>query len=114
MHQSTFGTKTEQSCRTRSGTVTAVRQPLHPGLAIAVRKLPLESIADVWRALKPVANELGVRPPSYSATVRLVVAERDRRRRVKDAAEAVWAAFLFGRFPGYDDLVRLERAVEGP
>jgi len=88
-----------------------VHKRLDPRLALALRRMHVDSIADAWRALGPVANELGIRPPSYNATVRLVHAERRRRERLERARDAVLAAVIAGRVPTPYELERLVEAL---
>jgi len=57
-------------------------RPLHPAFALAVFVLDREGMpyAELWRRLRPVANRLGERPPSYSQVRRLALVTRPVKR----------------------------------
>lgn len=49
--------------------------------------------------LRPVAARLGISRPSYSSVRRVLIAERERKRRRADELDRVLADLLAGRFP---------------
>jgi hypothetical protein len=74
----------------------------------AIRRLDDEAvaIAETCRRVGDVADTLGLPRPSYVHLRRIVVAERRRRRELRDLREEVAGALLAGRIP------RAARALE--
>jgi len=55
--------------------------------------------AEAWRLLTPVAARLGIPRPSYSSVRRILLAERERKRRNSDELDRLLADLFTGRFP---------------
>jgi hypothetical protein len=55
--------------------------------------------AEAWRLLGPVAARIGTPRPSYSSVRRILIAERDRKRRNSDELDRLLADLFTGRFP---------------
>jgi hypothetical protein len=79
----------------------AFHPPVHPEFVLALRVLDAFEMpyAEAWRLLRPVAARLGVPRPSYSTVRRVVIAERERKRRRADELERLLADLFSGRFP---------------
>jgi hypothetical protein len=79
----------------------AFHPPVHREFVLALRVLDAVGLpyAEAWRLLRPVAARLGIPRPSYSTVRRIVIAERERKRRRADELDRVLADLLAGRFP---------------
>jgi hypothetical protein len=79
----------------------AFHPPVHREFVLALRILDAFGLpyAEVWRMLRPVAARLGIPRPSYSSVRRIVIAERERKRRNADELDRLLADLLAGRFP---------------
>jgi hypothetical protein len=55
--------------------------------------------AEAWRRLRPVAARLGIPRPSYSSVRRIVIADRERKRRNADDLDRFLADVLAGKAP---------------
>lgn len=75
--------------------------PVHPEFAAALRILDAFGMpyAEAWRMLRPVAARIGVPRPSYSSVRRLLIAERERKRRNAEDLDRLLADLFAGRFP---------------
>jgi hypothetical protein len=75
--------------------------PVHREFVLALRVLDAFGMpyAEAWRLLRPVAARLGVPRPSYSSVRRIVIAERERKRRNSDELDRLLADLFTGRFP---------------
>jgi hypothetical protein len=89
----------------------AFHPPVHPGFVGALRVLDSFALpyAEAWRMLRPVAARLGVPRPSYSTVRRILIAERERKRREKDELDKFLSDVLAGKFP----FVTVEHKVIG-
>jgi hypothetical protein len=81
--------------------VVAFHPPVHRDFVLALRVLDAFGMpyAEAWRLLRPVSGRLGVPRPSYSTVRRIVIAERERKRRNADELDELLAALFSGRFP---------------
>ncbi|MGH3114731.1 MAG: hypothetical protein ACRDOP_14820 [Gaiellaceae bacterium] len=79
----------------------AFHPPVHREFVLALRVLDAVGLpyAEAWRLLRPVAARLGIPRPSYASVRRIVIAERERKRRRADELDRVLADLLAGRFP---------------
>ncbi|MGH3030139.1 MAG: hypothetical protein ACRDNE_05145 [Gaiellaceae bacterium] len=79
----------------------AFHPPVHREFVLALRVLDAVGLpyAEGWRMLRPVAARLGIPRPSYASVRRIVIAERERKRRRADELDRVLADLLAGRFP---------------
>jgi len=75
--------------------------PVHPEFVRALRILDAFGMpyADAWRMLVPVAARLGIPRPSYPTVRRVLIAERDRKRRTADELDRVLGDLFAGRSP---------------
>ena len=89
----------------------AFHPPVHREFVLALRVLDAFEMpyAEAWRLLRPVSARLGVPRPSYSTVRRVVIAERERKRRRADELDRLLADLFSGRFP----FVLVEHMVEG-
>ena len=73
---------------------------MHREFVLALRVLDAFGMpyAEAWRLLSPVAARLGIPRPSYSVR-RIVIAERERKRRNSDELDRLLADLFTGRFP---------------
>ena len=55
--------------------------------------------AEARRLLSPVATRLGSPRPSYSSVRRILIAERERKRRNSEELDRLLADLFTGRFP---------------
>jgi hypothetical protein len=55
--------------------------------------------AEAWRLLSPVAARLATPRPSYSSVRRILIAERERKRRNSEELDRLLADLFTGRFP---------------
>jgi hypothetical protein len=55
--------------------------------------------AEAWRLLRPVAARLDTPRPSYSSVRRILIAERERKRRNKEDWDRFLGDMLAGRVP---------------
>ena len=76
-------------------------RPLHPEFALAVFVLDREGLpyAELWRRIRPVANRLGERQPSYSQVRRLALATRPVKRLRKQELDLILSRTLAGLTP---------------
>jgi hypothetical protein len=74
---------------------------VHREFVLALRVLDAFGMpyAEAWRLLSPVAARLGIPRPSYSSVRRIVIAERERKRRNSDELDRLLADLFTGRFP---------------
>jgi hypothetical protein len=74
---------------------------VHREFVLALRVLDAFGMpyAEAWRLLRPVATRLGIPRPSYSSVRRIVIAERERKRRNSDELDRLLADLFAGRFP---------------
>jgi hypothetical protein len=74
---------------------------VHREFVLALRVLDAFGMpyAEAWRLLRPVAARLGIPRPSYSSVRRIVIAERERKRRNSDELGCLLADLFTGRFP---------------
>jgi hypothetical protein len=79
----------------------AFHPPVHPEFIAALRILDAFGMpyAEAWRLLRPVAARLDVARPSYSSVRRILIAERERKRRRADELDQLLADLFAGRFP---------------
>ena len=79
----------------------AFHPPVQHEFVLALRILDAFGMpyADAWRLLRPVAARIGVPRPSYSTVRRLVIAERERKRRNADDLDLLLSDLFRGRFP---------------
>jgi hypothetical protein len=79
----------------------AFHPPVHREFVLALRVLDAFDMpyAEAWRLLRPVAARLGIPRPSYSTVRRVVIAERERKRRRADELDQLLADLFSGRFP---------------
>lgn len=79
----------------------AIHPPVHREFVLALRVLDAFGMpyAEAWRLLRPVAARLGIPRPSYSTVRRVVIAERERKRRRADELDQLLADLFSGRFP---------------
>ena len=79
----------------------AFHPPVHREFVLALRVLDAFEMpyAEAWRLLRPVAARLGIPRPSYSTVRRVVIAERERKRRRADELDQLLADLFSGRFP---------------
>jgi hypothetical protein len=79
----------------------AFHPPVHREFVLALRILDAVGMpyAEAWRMLRPVSARLGVPRPSYSSVRRIVIAERERKRRNADELDRLLADLFAGRFP---------------
>ncbi|MGH3058574.1 MAG: hypothetical protein ACRDPP_10050 [Gaiellaceae bacterium] len=79
----------------------AFHSPVHREFVLALRVLDAFEMpyAEAWRLLRPVAARLGVPRPSYSTVRRVVIVERERKRRRADELDQLLADLFSGRFP---------------
>jgi hypothetical protein len=79
----------------------AFHPPVHAGFVGALRILDAFDMpyAEAWRLLRPVAARLGRPRPSYSSVRRIVIAERERKRRNADDLDRFLADVLVGKVP---------------
>jgi hypothetical protein len=79
----------------------AFHPAVHREFVLALRILDAGGLpyAEAWRLLRPVAARLGIPRPSYSSVRRIVLAERERKRRNADELDRLLADLLAGRFP---------------
>lgn len=79
----------------------AFHPPVQREFVLALRILDAVGLpyAEAWRMLRPVAARLGIPRPSYSSVRRIVLAERERKRRNADELDRLLADLLAGRFP---------------
>jgi hypothetical protein len=79
----------------------AFHPPVDREFVLALRVLDAFGMpyAEAWRLLRPVAARLGIPRPSYSSVRRIVIAERERKRRQMDDLDRVLAAAVSGRLP---------------
>jgi hypothetical protein len=77
------------------------RPPVDREFVLALRVLDAFGMpyAEAWRLLRPVAVRLGAPRPSYSTVRRVVIAERERKRRNSDELDRLLADLFTGRFP---------------
>ena len=75
--------------------------PVHREFVLALRVLDAFGMpyAEAWRLLRPVAARLGIPRPSYSSIRRILIAERERKRRRADELDRLLADLFAGRFP---------------
>jgi hypothetical protein len=74
---------------------------VHREFVLALRVLDAFGMpyAEAWRLLRPVAARLGVPRPSYSSVRRIVITERERKRRNSDELDRLLADLFTGGFP---------------
>lgn len=74
---------------------------MHREFVLALRVIDAFGLpyAEAWRCLRPVAARLGVPRPSYSSVRRIVLTERERKRRHADELDLLLRDLLLGRFP---------------
>lgn len=79
----------------------AFHPPVHREFVLALRVLDAFGMpyAEAWRLLRPVAARLGIPRPSYSSIRRILIAERERKRRRADHLDRLLADLFAGRFP---------------
>jgi len=79
----------------------AFHPPVHREYVLALRVLDAFEMpyADAWRLLRPVSARLAIPRPSYSTVRRLVIAERERKRRHADDLDLLLSDLFRGRFP---------------
>jgi hypothetical protein len=79
----------------------AFHPPVHREFVLALRVLDAFEMpyAEAWRLLRPVSVRLGLPRPSYSTVRRVVIAERERKRRRADELDRLLADLFSGRFP---------------
>lgn len=79
----------------------AFHPPVHREFVLALRILDAVGLpyAEAWRMLTPVAARLGLPRPSYSSVRRIVIVERERKRRQADELDLLLGDLLAGRFP---------------
>lgn len=79
----------------------AFHPPVHREFVLALRVLDAFGMpyAEAWRLLRPVSARLGIPRPSYSSVRRIVIAERERKRRRADELDRLLADLFAGRFP---------------
>jgi hypothetical protein len=79
----------------------AFHPPVHREFVLALRILDAFGMpyAEAWRLLRPVAARLGIPRPSYSTVRRIVIAERERKRRNANDLDMLLADLFRGRFP---------------
>lgn len=89
----------------------AFHPPVRPEFVLALRVLDVVGLpyADAWRLLRPVAARLGTPRPSYSSVRRILIAERERKRRNK----ADWDRFLGDVLAGRVPYVTVEHKLIG-
>jgi hypothetical protein len=89
----------------------AFHPPVHPEFVLALRILDAVGMpyAEAWRLLRPVAARLGIPRPSYSSVRRIVIAERERKRRRADELDRLLSDLFTGRAP----FVTVEHKVVG-
>jgi hypothetical protein len=81
--------------------VVAFHPPVHREFVLALRILGAFGMpyAAAWRLLRPVAARLGTPRPSYFTVRRVLIAERERKRRNADELDRLLADLFAGRFP---------------
>jgi hypothetical protein len=74
---------------------------VHPEFVLALRILDAVGMpyAEAWRLLRPVAARLGIPRPSYSSVRRIMMAERERKRRHADELDRLLSDLFAGRAP---------------
>jgi hypothetical protein len=74
---------------------------VHRDFALALRILDAFGMpyAEARRLLRPVAARLGIPRPSYPTVRRLLIAERERKRRNAEELDQLLADLFVGRFP---------------
>ena len=79
----------------------AFHAAVHREFVLALRVLDAFGMpyAEAWRLLRPVAARLGIPRPSYSSVRRILIAERERKRRRADELDRLLADLFSGRFP---------------
>ena len=79
----------------------AFHPPVQHEFVLALRILDAFGIpyAEAWRLLRPVAARLGVPRPSYSTVRRILIAERERKRRNANDLDLLLSDLFRGRFP---------------
>jgi hypothetical protein len=79
----------------------AFHPPVRGEFVLALRILDVLGLpyAEAWRMLRPVARRLGVPRPSYSSVRRILIAERERKRRNKEDLDRFLGDVLAGRVP---------------
>jgi len=79
----------------------AFHPPVHPEFARALRILDAFGMpyAEALRMLVPVAIRLGIPRPSYSTVRRILIAERERKRRHADELDVLLGDLFAGRSP---------------
>jgi hypothetical protein len=79
----------------------AFHPPVHREFVLALRILDAFGMpyAEAWRLLRPVSARLGIPRPSYSSVRRILIAERERKRRHAEELDELLAALFSGRFP---------------
>ena len=89
----------------------AFHPPVQREFVLALRLLACFDLphAEAWRLLRPLAARLGLPRPSYSTVRRILVAERERKRRRADDLDRLLGPILAGRSP----LVLVEHKVIG-
>jgi hypothetical protein len=89
----------------------AFHPPVHREFVLALRVLDAFGMpyAEAWRLLRPVSGRLGVPRPSYSTVRRILIAERERKRRQVEDLDRLLADLFTGRFP----FVTVEHKVVG-
>jgi hypothetical protein len=92
--------------------MTPTSPRLDPRLVLAVFALdePGTPMAETWRAVCSLADELGVPRPGYDTIRRLVHTGRRREAELRRVLEPVAADLLQGRFDGWD-IDRLREAA---
>jgi hypothetical protein len=79
----------------------AFHPPVHPEFVRALRILDAFGMpyAEALRMLVPVAIRLGIPRPSYSTVRRILIAERERKRRHADELDVLLGDLFAGRSP---------------
>jgi hypothetical protein len=79
----------------------AFHPPVHPEFVLALRVLDAFGMpyAEAWRLLRPVAARLEIPRPSYFTVRRVLIAERERKRRNADVLDQILGDLLAGRYP---------------
>ena len=87
-------------------------QPTDERLVEAIQILDSRgfSYADIRRALRPLATQLGAPQPAYTTVRRIAIVERSVADAKTEAAEKIDAKLLQGRLPTPYELGRLREA----
>ena len=79
----------------------AFHPPVHRAFVLALGVIDEEALsyAEAVRRLRSVAARLGIARPSYSTVRRILIAERQRRRRAEEELDRILGGILAGKAP---------------